>query len=91
MSTVAIIAIVVAVLILVVVAVSIARRTQARREIGDAQVEAQHDDVRHHRDQAEQKRGEAALSAERARRAEAEAELDERRAGEREQELEDRS
>jgi uncharacterized low-complexity protein len=88
MSTVVIIAIVVAALILAAIVVSIARRTKAKREIGHAQVEAQHDDVRHHRDQAEQKRSEAALSAERAKRAEAEAELNEKRAGEREQELE---
>jgi FtsZ-interacting cell division protein ZipA len=88
MSTVAIIAIVVGALILLAIVTSVVQRSRARQQIGEAQVEAQHDDVRHHRDQAEQRRSEAALSEERARRAEAEAELDEKRAAEREKELE---
>jgi hypothetical protein len=91
MSIVAIIAIVLAALILVGVLAAIARRGKERREMGQTQVKAQHDDVRHHRDEAQERRREAALADERARRARAEAELNERRAGEREHELENRS
>jgi hypothetical protein len=63
-------------------------RRRRDREIGEAQVEAQHDDVAHHREQAQQARGEAELAQERAKRAAAEAELNERKASEREQTLE---
>jgi FtsZ-interacting cell division protein ZipA len=90
MSTVAIIVIAIAVLALIAIVVAMSRRARAKREIGHAQVEAQHDDVDHHRERAEQRRNEAALSEEIARRASAEAELNERQASERAQELENR-
>ena len=87
MDTLAIIAIIVGALILLAIVVALARRGQQRSEIGRAQEEAQHEDVRHHRDQAERKRSEAELAEERARRAKAEAELDEQRAAAREEEV----
>jgi FtsZ-interacting cell division protein ZipA len=88
MSTLAIIAIVVAVLIVLAILVSASRRAKTRRELGQAQREAQHDDVRHHREQASDSRTEAAVAEEQAKRAKAEAELDEERATRREAELE---
>ena len=87
MSTLAVIAIVVGALIVLAILVSVARRAQHRREFGEAQVEAQHDDARHHRERAEERRTEAAVAEERARRAQVEAELDEERATRREHEL----
>jgi FtsZ-interacting cell division protein ZipA len=89
MDTLAVIAIIVGALVLIAILVVLARRGQERREVGHAQVEAQHDDVQHHRGRAEEKRSEAELAEERAKRARAEAELDERRAGEREREVRD--
>jgi len=50
-------------------------------------VQAKHDDVGHHREQAQEARAEADLAEERARRRTAEAELNERQAAEREREL----
>jgi FtsZ-interacting cell division protein ZipA len=88
MSTLAIIAIVVGALILLAILVSVARRASQRREIGQAQTEAQHDDARHHRERAEESRTQAAIAEERAKRAQVEAELNEERATRREHELE---
>jgi FtsZ-interacting cell division protein ZipA len=87
MSTLAIIAIVVGVLIVLAIVFAAANRGKQRRELGEAQVEATHDDARHHKERADEKRTEAAVAEERARRAEVEAELDEERAARREQEL----
>jgi hypothetical protein len=87
MSTIAVIAIVVAALILLAIIVSMARSKAQRREIGQAQVAAKHDDAQHHHDRAGERRHEAELAEEQAKRARAEAELDERRAAGREQEL----
>jgi flagellar biosynthesis/type III secretory pathway M-ring protein FliF/YscJ len=87
MSTLAVIAIVVVALIVVALLISAARRSKRRRELGTAQAEAQHDDVRHHRERADESRTEAAIAEERAKRAKVEAELDEERADAREREL----
>jgi FtsZ-interacting cell division protein ZipA len=87
MSTLAIIAIVVGALVLLAILVSVSRRAARRRELGQAQAEAQHDDVRHHRGRAEESRTQAAIAEERAKRAEVEAELNEERATRREHEL----
>ena len=81
MSTLAVIAIIVAALI--VLAILVCGRPQAprsRRELGQVQTEAQHDDVRHHRERADERRTEAAIAEERAKRAQVEADLDEERA-----------
>ena len=91
MSTLAVIAIVVAVLIVLAIVISLARRSRDRRQLGAAQTEAQHDDVRHHRERADESRTEAAIAEEKAKRAKVEAELDEERANRREQELGDRN
>jgi FtsZ-interacting cell division protein ZipA len=88
MSTVLIVIIVVAVLVIVGLLVAAASRRKRAKQVGAAQVQAQHDDVSHHRDQAKDARTEAALADERAKRAVAEADLNERKATEREQELE---
>jgi FtsZ-interacting cell division protein ZipA len=90
MSTVAVIAIVVAALVVIAIVVSVSRKASRRHEISRVQSEAQHDDVRHHRDRADESRREAELAEERAKRAKAEAELDEQRAASREEELGDR-
>ncbi len=87
MSTVLTVIIVVAVLIIVGLLVAAASRRKHAKQIGAAQVQAQHDDVSHHRDQAKDARAEAELAEERAKRAAAEADLNERKAAEREQEL----
>ncbi|HEY1354719.1 MAG TPA: hypothetical protein VGF09_00245 [Solirubrobacterales bacterium] len=87
MSTIAIIAIVIGALIVLAVVVSMARRAGQRRKLGQVQHEAQHDDARHHREQAQESRTEAAIAEERAERAKVEAELNEERASQREQEL----
>jgi flagellar biosynthesis/type III secretory pathway M-ring protein FliF/YscJ len=87
MSTLAVIAIVVVALIVIAVLVSMSRKAGRRRELGHVQAEAQHDDVRHHRERADESRTEAAIAEERAKRAKVEAELDEERASAREQEL----
>jgi hypothetical protein len=55
------------------------------------QAEAQHDDVRHHRERADERRTEAAIAEEKAKRAKVEADLDEERARRREEELSDRN
>ncbi len=91
MSTLAVIAIVVAVLIVIAIVVSVARKSNERRELGQAQTKAQHDDVRHHEERAGERRTEAAVAEEKAKRARAEAELDEEKAQRREQELNERS
>ncbi len=88
MSTLAIIAIVIGALIVLAIVVSLARRAQDRRQFGQVQHQAQHDDASHHRERAEDSRTEAAIAEERAERAKVEAELDEERAARREQELE---
>jgi hypothetical protein len=74
----------------VAIAVSAARKSGRRRQLGHVQAEAQHDDVRHHRERADERRTEAAIAEEKAKRAKVEAELDEERARSREQELSDR-
>ncbi|HSK50580.1 MAG TPA: hypothetical protein VK889_08825 [Solirubrobacterales bacterium] len=79
-----------AALIVIALIVSAARRKSRQRELGHVQAEAQHDDVRHHRERAGERRTEAAISEEKAKRAQVEAELDEERARRREQELGDR-
>lgn len=71
--------------------VSASREASHRRELGQAQTEARHDDVRHHRERADESRTEAAIAEERAKRAKVEAELDEERANRREQELSEKS
>ncbi len=88
MSTLAIVAIVVGVLIVLALVISATRKSQHRREFAEVQTEARHDDARHHREQAEESRTQAAIAEERAKRAQVEAELDEERANRREQELE---
>jgi FtsZ-interacting cell division protein ZipA len=87
MSTVAVIAIVIGALIVLALLVAAARRSRDRREFAQVQGEAQHQDVRHHRERAEDSRTEAAIAEERAERARVEAELNEERADQREQEL----
>lgn len=87
MSTVAAIAIVVGALIVLAIVISAARRARSRRKFAEAQGEAQHQDVRHHRERAEDNRTEAAIAEERAERAKVEAELNEERADQREREL----
>jgi hypothetical protein len=87
MSTLAIIAIVIGVLIVLAIVVSMARRAGQRRQLGEVQREAQHDDVQHHRERAEESRCEAAVAEEKAERAKVEADLHEERASRREQEL----
>lgn len=88
MSTVLIVIVAVAVVVVLGLLTFAASRRAQTREIGEAQVEAQHDDVSRHRDQAREARGEAELAQERAKRAAAEAELNEHKASEREQEIE---
>ena len=56
MSTLLVIVIVVVALIVIALLVSAARRSGQRRELGHAQAEAQHDDVRHHRERADESR-----------------------------------
>jgi len=65
----------------------VSRRAAERREVARVQTQAQHDDVDHHRNRADERRQEAEVAEERAKRAKAEAELDEQRAVSREQEL----
>ena len=89
MSTLAIIAIVIGAAIVLAILVTAARRANRRRQLGQAQVEAKHDDVDHHRGRAAELRTEAAVAEERAKRARAEAELDESRAEKREEEVGD--
>ncbi len=91
MSTLAVIAIVVAVLIVLALVVSAARRKSHDRQLGQVQTEAQHDDVQHHRERADERRTEAAIAEEKAKRAKVEADLDEERARTREAELGDRN
>ncbi len=87
MSTLAIVAIVIGALIVIAILVSRARRSSQRRELGEVQTEAKHDDARHHREHAQESRTEAAIAEERAKRAKVEADLDEERATRREEEL----
>ena len=87
MSTVAVIAIVVGALVVLAVLFAVIRGSSQRRQLGEVQTQAQHDDVQHHRGRAEERRHEAELAEERAKRARAEAELDDRRAEGREREL----
>ncbi len=91
MSTLAVIAIVVAALIVLAVVISAARKKSRERELGQVQTEAQHDDVQHHRERADERRTEAAIAEEKAKRAKVEADLDEERARSRETELSDRN
>ena len=91
MSTLAVIAIVVAALILIAIVVSAARKKSHQREFAQVQTEAQHQDVRHHRERADERRTEAAIAEEKAKRAQVEADLDEERARRRESELGERS
>jgi len=87
MSTIAIIAIIVGAIIVLAILVSMARKAGNRRQIGQAQEQAQRDDAGHHRERAQESRTEAAIAEERAQRAKVEADLDEERASRREQEL----
>ncbi|HEX5929694.1 MAG TPA: hypothetical protein VFY48_09895 [Solirubrobacterales bacterium] len=90
MSTLAVIAIVVAALIVLAVVVSAARKKGREREFAEVQTEAKHDDVQHYRERAGERRTEAAIAEEKAKRVRAEADLDEERARNREAELGDR-
>jgi FtsZ-interacting cell division protein ZipA len=87
MSTVLVIVIVVVALIVIAMLVSAARKSSQDRQLGRVQTEAQHDDVRHHRERADESRTEAVIAEERAKRAKVEAELDDERASAREREL----
>lgn len=87
MSTVLIIVIVVVALVAIAMLVGVARRSSRRRELGQAQSAAQHEDVQHHREWADESRTEAAIAEERAKRARVEAELNEERADSRERDL----
>ncbi|HEX6689424.1 MAG TPA: hypothetical protein VF085_12295 [Solirubrobacterales bacterium] len=87
MSTVAVIAIVIGALIVLSIVASVVMRARDRRQFAQVQTDAQHDDARHHREQAEDRRTEAAIAEERAERAKVEAELNEERADQREREL----
>jgi FtsZ-interacting cell division protein ZipA len=89
MSTIAVIAIIVGALILIALLVSMSRKAAQRRQLGKVQQEAHREDVQHHRDQAEERRTEAAVAEERARRVAAEAEAHEERAARRERELDE--
>src|SRR5262245_43786875 len=71
-SAIAIIAIIVGALIIIGLLVSFLRREQADKRVGSAQVQAQHDDLDHHRERADERRAEAELAQERAKRASAE-------------------
>jgi hypothetical protein len=90
MSTAVVVIIVVVAVVVIGALVAMSARHRSARQMAETQVEAQHDDVSHHRDQARDSRAEAELAKERSERAAAEAELNERRAAEREQELESR-
>ena len=87
MSTLAVVAIVIGALIVLAILVSVIGRARARQRFAQTQTDAQHDDARHHRQRAEDRRTEAAIAEERAERAKVEAELDEERASQREREL----
>lgn len=87
MSTLAVIGIIVAVLIVIAIVATAMRNARARRQFGEVQSEAQHDDAQHHRERADEHRTEAAIAEEKAKRAQVEAELDDERAGTREREL----
>jgi len=87
MSTLLIVVIVVVALIVIAMLVAASRKSARRRELGQAQAEARHDDVRHHRERADESRTEAAIAEERAKRSKVEAELNEERADAREREL----
>ncbi|HEY1285336.1 MAG TPA: hypothetical protein VGF04_04555 [Solirubrobacterales bacterium] len=87
MSTLAIVLIVIGALIVLAILFGMVSRGRSRRQFGQTQTEAQRDDVRHHRERAEQSRTEAAIAQERAEKAKLEAELDEERASRREHEL----
>jgi hypothetical protein len=71
----------------IAILVAAGRRAGQRRELGKVQDQAQHDDVRHHRERADESRTEAAIAEERAKRANVEAQLDEEKARSREEEL----
>lgn len=87
MSTIAVIAIIVGALIVLALLVSLSGKASRRRKLGKAQESAQRDDVSHHRAEAEDRRTEAAVAEERARRVAAEADAHEERAARREAEL----
>ena len=87
MSTLAVIVIIVVALIVIALLISASRKSRQRRELGQVQASAQHDDVQHHRERADESRTEAAIAEERAKRSKVEAELDEERASAREREL----
>jgi FtsZ-interacting cell division protein ZipA len=84
MSTIAIIAIVIGALIVLALLISMARKAGRKRQYAQVQTDAKRDDAVHHREQAEERRTEAAVAEARARRAKVEAELDEVRAASRE-------
>ena len=65
MSTLAVIAIVIAALIVLAILITASRSAKRKREFGRVQTEATRDDARHHREQAEESRTEAAIAEER--------------------------
>lgn len=87
MSTLLVVVIVIVALLAIAMLVSASRKAGRRKQLGQVQSQAQHDDVRHHRERADESRTEAAIAEEKAKRARVEAELDEERAGAREREL----
>jgi FtsZ-interacting cell division protein ZipA len=87
MSTIAIIAIVIGGLIVLGLLVSAIRSRARRKAYGREQLRAHRDDIRHHEQKADERRIEAAVAGERAKRAETAAELDEERAARRKAEL----
>jgi FtsZ-interacting cell division protein ZipA len=87
MSTLAVIAIIIGALIVLALLVSLSGKASRRRKLGQTQERAQRDDVDHHRAEADERRTEAAVAEERARRVAAEADAHEERAARREAEL----
>ena len=90
MSTAVVVIIIVVAVVAVGALVALSARRSGTKQMAETQVEAQHEDVSHHRDQARDARTEAEIAKERSERAAAEAELNEHKAAEREQELESR-
>lgn len=84
MSTALSVIVVIVVLIVAGLLLYAVSRRKRTRLIAEAQVQAKHDDLSHHRNKARDARAEAEI-AERAKRAASEADLNERKAAEREQ------
>jgi len=79
MSPVLIVVIVVVVVLVVGLLIPAASRRKRNKRIAKAQVQAKHDDVSHHRNQARDAHAEAEIAEERAKRAAAEGDLNERK------------